>query len=169
MHKNDIIHRDLNPKNILIDSNGHIKISDFGLAITVDMVMKQRSKVTLSNDITKKRSSQTGNVGTSYYVAPELHESASISQYGKEADIYSLGVIFFEMLHPPFTTGMERDKTLKDIRSSEITFPKSIGTRDFFTEIEVGILLKSLDRIKTTTKNLSKPTKCQYFFLLSVN
>lgn len=140
MHKNDIIHRDLKPENILLDSNGHIKISDFGLAITVDMVMKQRSKLTSSTDGTKLRSSQTGKVGTSYYVAPELHESASISQYGKEADIYSLGIIFFEMLHKPFETGMERDKTLKDIRSNNITFPDSINIRNFYTEIEVCLL-----------------------------
>lgn len=137
MHKNNIIHRDLNPKNILLDSNGHIKISDFGLAITVDMVMKQRTKLASSNDSTKKRSSQTGKVGTSYYVAPELHENASISRYGKEADVYSLGVIFFEMLHPPFETGMERAKILEDIRSKDIKFPKSINNGKFFTETEV--------------------------------
>lgn len=103
--------------------------------------MKQRSKLATYTDRTKKaRSSQTGKVGTSYYVAPELDESASISQYGKEADIYSLGIIFFEMLHPPFKTAMERDKTLKDIRSSSITFPDSMNNGKFFTEIDVCII-----------------------------
>lgn len=139
LHENDIIHRDLNPKNILVDSNGNVKISDFGLAITGDMVMNQRLKLTPSNETTEKRSSHTGKVGTSYYVAPELRESASISEYGKEADIYSLGVIFFEMLHPPFQTGMERDKVLNDIRCSDITFPESIKTGNFSTEIEVWL------------------------------
>lgn len=124
-----------------MDSSGHIKISDFGLAITVDMVMKQRSKLPTFIEGTKARSSQTGKVGTSYYVAPELDESASICQYGKAADIYSLGMIFFEMLHPPFETAMERDKTLKNIRSNNITFPNSLNTGNFFTEIEVRTVL----------------------------
>lgn len=99
---------------------------------------EQRSRRALSNGSAKARSSQTGCVGTSYYVAPELSERASSSNYGKEADIYSLGIIFFEMLHPPFETSMQRAKTLEAIRSIDITFPNSMqNTRDVNTEVEV--------------------------------
>lgn len=104
--------------------------------------MKQRTKLASSADGRKIRSSQTGKVGTSFYVAPELHGDASIPQYGKKADIYSLGIIFFEMLHPPFETSMERDKTLSDIGSINIKFPNSLNTEKFATEIGVCILFK---------------------------
>ncbi|XP_055298583.1 eIF-2-alpha kinase GCN2-like [Sitodiplosis mosellana] len=114
LHQKQIIHRDLKPENVLLDSHGRVKIGDFGLATTMDSVLKQQQRAISSTD--KTRSSQTGYVGTSYYVAPELSEIAKNSTYGKEADIYSLGMIFFEMRHPQFATGMERDKVLKDAR-----------------------------------------------------
>lgn len=141
LHDADIIHRDLKPENILLDAHGHAKIGDFGLAITVNLVMEQRSKKNSPDGATNARSSQTGLVGTSYYVAPELTEKASLSEYGKEADIYSLGVIFFEMLHRPFQTSMERDKTLNDIRNKNIIFPDLLDSKEFYTEIVVCILL----------------------------
>lgn len=52
--------------------------------------------------------SMTGGVGTTFYIAPEqehsLAKSKSESAYGVQADIFSLGVILFEMFHPPFET-----------------------------------------------------------------
>lgn len=114
LHQKGIIHRDLKPENILLDFHGRIKIGDFGLATTVDLILKQQQRT--NSTVDKTRSSQSGYVGTSYYVAPELIERASNSTYGKKADIYSVGMIFFEMNHPKFATGMERDKVLKDAR-----------------------------------------------------
>lgn len=139
LHDNDIVHRDLKPENILLDADANIKISDFGHAITTDMINNnnQRLKVTSSMSGAINRSSQTGQVGTSYYVAPELDDDASCSHYGTPADIYSLGIIFFEMLHQPFKMGMERHKVLKDIRTKNITFPNEMNPRDYFTEFEV--------------------------------
>lgn len=115
LHQKGIIHRDLNPKNILIDFHGRVKIGDFGLATTIDSVLKQQQKAVSNTD--NRKSSETGYVGTSYYIAPELSGRASNSIYGKEADIYSLGMIFFEMHHPHFPTAMERDKVLNDARA----------------------------------------------------
>lgn len=42
--------------------------------------------------------------------------------------MYSLGIIFFELCHPPFTTGMERQKVIQDLRMPDIVFPKTFNT-----------------------------------------
>ena len=138
LHQKQIIHRDLKPENILLDFHGRMKIGDFGLATTMDSVLKQKQRAITSTN--KKRSSQTGYVGTSYYVAPELSERASNSTYGKEADIYSIGMIFFEMRHPQFATGMERDKVLTDARDK--IFPNFMdGSKDSLSQACLSMLI----------------------------
>ncbi len=80
LHKHGIVHRDLKPANIFRDDDEHvIKIGDYGL-----------SKFISCN----RRSGHTESVGTFHYMAPEIGNGA----YGKEIDIYALGIIFYEML-----------------------------------------------------------------------
>lgn len=70
--------------------------------------------------------SMTGGVGTTFYRAPEQEGTASTaakkgdSSYTVQADIFSLGVILFEMFHPPFTTYMERAETLTSLRGEKL-------------------------------------------------
>ena len=54
----------------------------------------------------------TGQIGTAMYVAPEINAGKVIAAYNQKVDIYSLGIIFFEMCTPALTTGMERIKIL---------------------------------------------------------
>lgn len=144
LHKLEIIHRDLKPENILIDFEGHVKISDFGLATTTVLVQQQLSKMYYSKvddeslqtgSATKTASSsqtgsfsQTGHVGTGLYVAPELARAASKSLYSRECDIFSFGIILFEMFHPPFNTRMERYDVVGKVRQNPAVFPA------FFTD-----------------------------------
>jgi tRNA A-37 threonylcarbamoyl transferase component Bud32 len=84
-HEQGILHRDIKPENILLDAKGRVKIADFGIA---KLVGEDRSSVTLTN---------TGAaLGTPHYMAPEQLEKPSTVDH--RADIYSLGVVFYEML-----------------------------------------------------------------------
>ena len=79
-HRLNIIHRDIKPENVLIDQDGIPKLADFGVARL--------------NEGTRMTRSGT-QVGTPYYMAPEAWEGKSLDE---QADIWSLGVLLFEML-----------------------------------------------------------------------
>lgn len=84
-HEMRIVHRDIKPENVLLDRRGRIKIADFGLA----KMLGDRA-----GDITLTRSHQI--MGTFVYMAPEQIEAPSSVDH--RADLYSLGVMFYELL-----------------------------------------------------------------------
>ena len=106
IHTQGMIHRDLKPVNIFIDSKDHVKIGDFGLAtaglINQVELVEGEANILVEEDM-------TGQIGTAMYVAPELGVSR-LTTYNQKVDLYSLGIIFFEMCYPPLATGMERIK-----------------------------------------------------------
>ena len=112
IHKLNCIHRDIKPDNILIDKNGHIKLSDFGLAkISENFTQSQISNNNYNNKFNNKRPTHQKNyscVGTAYYVAPEVLKKTG---YSKDIDWWSVGVIFFEMLvgYAPFCSEETKD------------------------------------------------------------
>ena len=97
IHDEGLIHRDLKPANIFLQKE-KIKVGDFGL---VTERGKQQEKDSHSQEKEKDSTSQETYhymEGTPIYMAPEVHAENGV--YGKQADIYSLGIIFLELLMP---------------------------------------------------------------------
>jgi len=86
-HEEGIVHRDIKPENILINKKGQVRIADFGLAKLLD-----RPATSAASTLTKVGQ----RMGTPHYMAPEQIEHPSGVDH--RADIYSLGVVFYEML-----------------------------------------------------------------------
>jgi tRNA A-37 threonylcarbamoyl transferase component Bud32 len=84
-HDEGVVHRDIKPENILLDGRGRVKIADFGLAKIVGRAPAYGS-LTGSRDV----------MGTVYYIAPE--QLLGAHHVDHRADLYSLGVVFYEML-----------------------------------------------------------------------
>ncbi|MDH7502318.1 MAG: serine/threonine-protein kinase, partial [Verrucomicrobiota bacterium] len=84
-HDEGIVHRDIKPENILVDRKGRVKIADFGLAKIIGRETKD-PVLTHAADV----------MGTPHYMAPEQVERPTDVDH--RADIYSLGVVFYEML-----------------------------------------------------------------------
>lgn len=92
MHRRYIVYRDLKPANILLDENGHVRISDLGLAC----------------DYSKKK--PHASVGTHGYMAPEVLSKGT--PYDSSADWFSFGCMLYKLLkgHSPFRQHKTKDK-----------------------------------------------------------
>jgi tRNA A-37 threonylcarbamoyl transferase component Bud32 len=111
-HDEGILHRDIKPENILLDTKGRVKIADFGIAKLVGAAKE---------NITLTASGQA--IGTPHYMAPEqLEHPQDVDQ---RADIYSLGVVFYEMLTGELPIGRfaaPSTKSTVDPRVDEVVF-----------------------------------------------
>ncbi|KAL8764219.1 MAG: hypothetical protein Q9184_000188 [Pyrenodesmia sp. 2 TL-2023] len=120
----DVIN-DLKPENIFIDSNSNVRIGDFGLARPGEFLQVSARSIQPNKDSSQGhgQGTFTRSVGTTFYVAPEV-KSTAVTQgsYDEKADMFSLGVIFFEMNYR-LETGMERVHTLSALCKPQSTLP----------------------------------------------
>lgn len=124
LHERDIIHRDIKAENLYID-DGKIKIGDFGFAI----------KLKTKNELRKTM------CGSTFYMSPEIFESVQTDGYGKEVDMWSIGILTYLMLTRSFpfyaNTQIEIIKTVltgkfekpKDVSDTAIDFINRLLTR----------------------------------------
>ncbi|KAK7287087.1 hypothetical protein RIF29_00119 [Crotalaria pallida] len=132
LHSNGIMHRDLKPENILMDADGHVMLTDFGLA-------KRFEESTRSNSM----------CGTLEYMAPEIILGKG---HDKAADWWSVGILLFEMLtgKPPFCGG-NREKIQQKIVKDRMKLPAYLSS-------EAHSLLKGLLQ-KEANKRLGNGAK----------
>jgi predicted Ser/Thr protein kinase len=108
-HDEGIVHRDIKPENILLDKKGRVKIADFGIA----KIMGRAADVTLTET--------NAAIGTPQYMAPEQVEKPQTVDH--RADIFSLGVVFYEMLTGELPLGKfapPSRKVVVDVRLDDV-------------------------------------------------
>lgn len=109
-HNEGIVHRDIKPENLLLDKKGRLKIADFGIAKILN-VPAGKAGLTGAKEI----------MGTPHYMAPEQIERPQAVDH--RADIYSLGVVFYEMLTGELPLGKfapPSKKVLVDVRLDDV-------------------------------------------------
>ncbi|MBN1601578.1 MAG: serine/threonine protein kinase [Chitinispirillaceae bacterium] len=128
-HSNNIIHRDIKPQNILLEKNGTVRISDFGIA-----------KIFSNTGITLTGSA----VGTPEYMSPEQAQGQKLDV---QTDIYSLGILMYEMLtrRPPFMGSNPMAVAYKQVH--ELPVPPSAKRKDTPKRLEL-IILKAIKKDK---------------------
>ena len=180
IHQNDLIHRDIKPANIFLsniyknkhipddkldDFNYLIKIADFGLSkektnqlMNLDEFYKMKKSMSMDsgikNMLIKKNSNDnsnydTSNLGTAIYASPEQLNSF---QYDYKTDLYSLGIVIFELFHPHKTL-MEKQINIKNLRET-LTFPKDFKFKK--EELIINKLLQKEPNLRTDTTEILK-------------
>ncbi|KAH9526816.1 Eukaryotic translation initiation factor 2-alpha kinase 3 [Dermatophagoides farinae] len=116
VHNNNLIHRDLKPSNIFFSMDGLVKIGDFGLVTTIVDEDHHHHCDHESEMNSLRNDHHTNRVGTQLYMSPEQIKN---EPYDHKVDIFSMGIILYELLMP-FHTESERIHQLQNVRQKRL-------------------------------------------------
>ena len=107
-HRNGLVHRDIKPHNVLVDGEGHLKVTDFGIARAGASQMTEEGSI----------------IGTAQYLSPEQARGTQVDQ---TSDLYSLGIVLYEMLTGavPFTGDSPVEIAMKHLSAT----PEPLATK----------------------------------------
>jgi len=123
-HRHGIVHRDIKPHNVLVDGEGRVKVTDFGIARAGTSQMTEAGSI----------------VGTAQYLSPEQARGGDVDQ---RSDLYSLGVLMYEMLtgEVPFSGDTPVEVAMKHL--SQTPVPPSVTRPDVPRELDM-VVMRSL-------------------------
>jgi eukaryotic-like serine/threonine-protein kinase len=141
-HRNGVVHRDVKPGNVLISTDGTVKVADFGIARAL-------------SDTSDQNLTKTGSVmGTATYFSPEQARGAVVDP---RSDIYSLGCVLYELItgHPPFSGDSAMAIAYKHVQESPVT-PRQVDPAlpETLEAITLKCLAKNPDNRYPTAQDL---------------
>src|SRR6186997_2679360 len=120
-HRHGIVHRDIKPHNVLVDGEGHLKVTDFGIARAGASQMTEEGSI----------------IGTAQYLSPEQARGTQVDQ---TSDLYSLGIVLYEMLtgEVPFTGESPVEIAMKHL--SDTPRPPSVLRPEIPPDLDMVVL-----------------------------
>jgi serine/threonine-protein kinase len=157
-HKNDVIHCDLKPSNILVNDQGELKITDFGISCLALTENHDKALKQLNNELTNSYKSQ--NYGCLFFMSPEQINQQKLDY---RSDIFSLGIIAYQLIvgsHPFANNSSESDVTDRICEyTPEHAKHLMLNTPAALTDLLMEMLVKSVERRTLTATAIENRLK----------